>query len=258
MIDPVLATHRGRILAMDGDAALLAALAGEAGKGGWEFDGRVRAIDPGALLTLKLQAVLIDPVTIGPRGWGLVAEARELAELPLVVCSERVSRERRVSGLRDGVDDWITKPMDPVEIVARIEAVVRSGRTPSVRVDEAMEFGELLIEPRYRQARIHGENLALTLRELDLLIAMARRHGTVVEREALYRQAWGYSMPPGDRSVDVFVAKLRQKLERRSIRFTYIHTHYAVGYRFEPVADEVDPRWPSAGRTGERAPLVLS
>jgi DNA-binding response OmpR family regulator len=248
------ATRRRRFLVIDSDSTLVAQLAREKVEDGWEFDRRTRSVEAELVLKMKVEAVLIDPVAVGPSGWEYLGELSGISDLPLVVYTGRVSRERRVTGLRGGVDEWITKPMDPTEIVARLESVVRTGRPPSLRPVEKMSFGELVIEPRYRQAQIRGENLALTLRELDLLIVLARSEGRVVDRETLYRQAWGYSMPFGDRSVDVFVAKLRQKLDRWSRDFSYIHTHYGVGYRFEAVplrergcvgpaaVDRVDPR----------------
>jgi DNA-binding response OmpR family regulator len=75
---------------------------------------------------------------------------------------------------------------------------------------------------------------------LDLLVALAGQHGLAVSREDLYRRAWGYSMPPGDRSVDVYIRKLRSKLERTATRFKYIHTHFRVGYRFEPLCSDLE------------------
>lgn len=184
------------------------------------------------LLRMKLDLVLVDPTHV-EAGWRYVdGICRGAPELDLIVCSGRVSRERRVRGLRGGVADWITKPMDPVEIAARIDAVTRSrcaGRGPR----RTMSFGELTIEPKYMQAQVAGRNLGLTRTELDLLATLAETRGRVLPREELYRRAWGHAMPPGDRSVDVFIARLRHKLEAGADR-RYIHTHFGVGYRFDP------------------------
>ena len=79
-----------------------------------------------------------------------------------------------------------------------------------------------------------GESLDLTRREFELLHLLAERKGQVLEREAIYQRVWGYAMAHGDRSVDVFIRKLRQKLEKRSPSWGYIHTHFGVGYRFDP------------------------
>jgi len=94
--------------------------------------------------------------------------------------------------------------------------------------------GELEIRPDQFQAFVGGRSLELTRREFELLQLLAEGKGNVLEREAIYQRVWGYSMAHGDRSVDVFVRKLRQKLERGSPSWRYIHTHFGIGYRFDP------------------------
>jgi len=94
--------------------------------------------------------------------------------------------------------------------------------------------GELEIRPDRFQAFVSGESLDLTRREFELLHLLAGTQGQVLERETIYQRVWGYAMAHGDRSVDVFIRKLRQKLEKRSPEWEYIHTHFGVGYRFDP------------------------
>src|SRR6185295_4090050 len=83
-------------------------------------------------------------------------------------------------------------------------------------------------------AFVGGESIGLTRREFELLQLLAEAHGQVIEREEIYQKVWGYAMAHGDRSVDVFVRKLRQKLQRHSANWHYIHTHFGIGYRFDP------------------------
>jgi DNA-binding response OmpR family regulator len=115
--------------------------------------------------------------------------------------------------------------------------------------------GELEIRADRFQAFVGSSSLALTRREFELLQLLAGAEGRVLEREAIYQQVWGYAMAHGDRSVDVFVRKLRQKLEKRSPAWNYIHTHFGVGYRFdpEPVAGD-DALATSAPEDGDAAP----
>ncbi len=94
--------------------------------------------------------------------------------------------------------------------------------------------GELEIRADRFQAFVAGESLDLTRREFELLQLLAESTGQVLERETIYQRVWGYAMAHGDRSVDVFIRKLRQKLEKRSPSWSYIHTHFGVGYRFDP------------------------
>jgi DNA-binding response OmpR family regulator len=138
---------------------------------------------------------------------------------------------QRVRGLRLGADDWISKPSHPEEVMARIEAVVRRHRRGQTREDLGpLVAGELEIMPDRFQAYVGGESLEFTRREFELLDVLAQHAGKVLERDEIYRRVWGYSMIHGDRSVDVFVRKLRSKLQRRSPGWDYIHTHFGIGY----------------------------
>ena len=94
--------------------------------------------------------------------------------------------------------------------------------------------GELEVRPDRFQAYVGGESLELTRREFELLQVLADHGGKVMERDEIYQHVWGYAMIHGDRSVDVFVRKLRSKLQKRSPGWEYIHTHFGIGYRFDP------------------------
>src|SRR3954454_21963593 len=94
--------------------------------------------------------------------------------------------------------------------------------------------GELEIDLGRFQVYVSNESLDLTRREFEVLRLLAAATGQVLKREEIYQQVWGYRMAHGDRSVDVFVRKVRQKLEKASPAWTYIHTHFGLGYRFEP------------------------
>jgi DNA-binding response OmpR family regulator len=165
----------------------------------------------------------------------------------VIVCTGRSTVAQRVRGLRLGVDDWISKPCHPEEVIARIEAVARRRRRGRPGAESGpLVAGELEIRADQFQTFVGGESLDLTRREFELLHLLADAKGQVLEREAIYQRVWGYAMAHGDRSVDVFIRKLRQKLEKRSPGWGYIHTHFGVGYRFDPE--------PAAGTEVESAP----
>jgi DNA-binding response OmpR family regulator len=147
---------------------------------------------------------------------------------------------QRVRGLRLGADDWMTKPCHPEEVLARLEAVVRRRRRAAARVDAGpVVLGEVEIRTDQFQAFVAGASLELTRREFELIRLLAEASGQVLQREDIYQRVWGYAMAHGDRSVDVFVRKLRQKLERASPGWRYIHTHFGIGYRLAPeLADD--------------------
>jgi DNA-binding response OmpR family regulator len=223
-----------RLAAIDRDTAFLAALAlhaEAAGLGFWRSD---EPIGPAAAKSMKLDAMVLDPEALGETGCAYLETLCEtMPELGLVICTGRTSMERRVRGLRQGADDWLTKPAHPEEVLARVEAVSRPGRR-RIGAEDPVEVGELRLLPPERRAFLSGRDLELSRQEFDLLLALARTKGEVLEREAIYHRAWGYSMAPGDRSVDVFVARLRSKLAEHRPDHTYIHTHFRSGYRFEP------------------------
>jgi DNA-binding response OmpR family regulator len=169
--------------------------------------------------------------------------------------------------LRTGADDWITKPCHPEELVARIEAVLRRRRAGELPdADEIVTAGELAIRPDRFDAYANGTPATLSRKEFELLAQLAGAGGRVLEREDIYQRVWGYTMARGDRSVDVFVRKLRQKLEAISPEWRYVHTHFGVGYRFaaeradgtvpaEPASEparEVSAREVSAPAVSER------
>ena len=153
----------------------------------------------------------------------------------VIVCTGPTSVSQRVRGLRAGADDWVTKPCHPEEVLARVEAVVRRRKRSADRSDVGpLVAGELEIRADQFQAFVGGRSIDLTRREFELLELLAQAQGKVLQREEIYQAVWGYAMAHGDRSVDVFVRKLRQKLETASPDWSYIHTHFGVGYRFQP------------------------
>ncbi|HET7574199.1 MAG TPA: response regulator transcription factor, partial [Solirubrobacterales bacterium] len=181
-------------------------------------------------------ALLVDPALLGDEAWPYLEQvASLLPDLGLVVCTGRSTVAQRVRGLRLGVDDWMTKPCHPQEAMARIEAVSRRRRRGQREFEAGpIVAGELEIRADRFQAFVGDEAVELTRREFELLHLLAEERGQVLERERIYQVVWGYAMAHGDRSVDVFVRKLRQKLERSSPGWSYIHTHFGIGYRFEP------------------------
>ncbi len=242
-----------RLAVIDNDSGFVTVLAKRAEAAGWHLRQSSGGVPPRDLVAMKLNALLINPVLLGEEAWEyLDRTASLLPDLGLVVCTERSTVAQRVRGLRLGVDDWITKPCHPEEAIARIEAVTRRRRQGRREFEAApVAAGELEIRPDRFQAFVGDEALDLTRREFELLHLLAEERGQVLERETIYQRVWGYAMAHGDRSVDVFIRKLRQKLEKRSPSWSYIHTHFGIGYRFDPepagiVKEELRPAAPDA------------
>jgi DNA-binding response OmpR family regulator len=226
-----------RLAVIDDDSGFVTVLCKRTEAAGWQQRVLSSPISPNELVAMKLNALLLDMEVLGDEAWeylGRVCEA--LPDLAVVVCSGRSTVAQRVRALRLGVDDWIGKPCHPEEVMARIEAVSRRRRHTRGSVAEVgpVVVGELQIRADQFQAFVGGKSLDLTRREFELLHLLADTKSQVLEREAIYQRVWGYAMAHGDRSVDVFIRKLRQKLEKRSPGWRYIHTHFGVGYRFDP------------------------
>jgi DNA-binding response OmpR family regulator len=180
---------------------------------------------------------VLDLMLPGLDGWNLIETARgEGIGTPIVVVSARGTEHDRVHALEIGADDYLVKPFSMNELVARVRAAARRGVRPQ-REDrgEPIEAGELRIDPRNVQAYVDGRSLELTPTEFRLLYALALERGRVVTREELLQKIWGRRQTHRDRTVDVFVRKLRDKLEVQSPGHTFIQTRYGVGYKFDPV-----------------------
>jgi DNA-binding response OmpR family regulator len=228
-----------RLGIVDSDSGVLGVLANRLQKAGWQHRVFASPVPPEALVAMRLDALVIDLDVLGPQAWPYLDTV--CARLPLMgvlVFTGRSTVSQRVRALRLGADDWIAKPCHPEELLARVEAVVRRRtRTEAPEASEPLRVGEL--EIRADTYQVLGGTLAadFTRREFELLGALVQAEGRVLPREELYARVWGYEMVHGDRSVDVFIRKLRQKLDRVSPGWRYIHTHFGIGYRFaaEPV-----------------------
>jgi DNA-binding response OmpR family regulator len=181
--------------------------------------------------------LVLDLMLPGLDGWSLIEQARaEGIGTPIVVVSARGTEHDRVHALEIGADDYLVKPFSMKELVARVRAASRRGvRSPEAPRGEAIEVEELRIDPREVQAYVAGDSAALTPTEFRLLYALALEQGRVVSRDELLQRLWGRRETHRDRTVDVFVKKLREKLDRPGVSHTFIQTRYGVGYKFEPV-----------------------
>ena len=233
-------TSSVRLAVIDSDSGFVRVLAKRLEAMGWQFRTLDAPVPPDQLVAMRLNALVVDVSLLGPRAWDYIERVGEgIPGLGLIVCTTQSTVAQRVRGLRLGADDWINKPCHPEEVIARVEAVVRRRKRASAPAESGpLVAGELEIRADQFQAFVGGQSVELTRREFELVELLAQARGQVLQREEIYQRVWGYAMAHGDRSVDVFVRKLRQKLEARSPGWTYIHTHFGIGYRFQPEAKE--------------------
>lgn len=180
---------------------------------------------------------VLDLMVPGVDGWRLLETARgEGIGTPIVVVSARGTEHDRVHALEIGADDYLVKPFSMKELVARVRAAARRGaRAQEMPRGEPIEVEELRIDPKAVQAYVDGESADLTPTEFRLLYALALERGRVVTRDELLQRLWGRRQARRDRTVDVFVRRLRDKIDRRASRHTFIQTRYGVGYKLEAV-----------------------
>ena len=181
---------------------------------------------------------VVDLMLPGVDGWRLIETARdEGIGTPIVVVSARGTEHDRVHALEIGADDYLVKPFSMKELVARVRAAARRGVRPQEdRRGDPIQLEELRIEPRDVQAYVDGRNAGLTPTEFRLLYTLALDTGRVVTRDELLQKVWGRRETHRDRTVDVFVRRLRRKIDDEAPRHTFIQTRYGVGYKLEPVA----------------------
>jgi DNA-binding response OmpR family regulator len=229
-----------RIAVIDRDSGFIQVLSKRLDRLAWEHRVLASPVPADAVVSMRLSALVVDLAVLGPQAWGWLERLCEaLPELGIVICTGPSTVAQRVRGLRLGADDWITKPCHPEEVIARVQSVVRRRRRTASRAEAApILAGEVEIRSDRFQAFVGERSIDLTRREFELIELLAAAEGRVLEREEIYSRLWGYTMVRGDRSVDVFVRKLRQKLEKASPKWRYIHTHFGIGYRF--AAESVD------------------
>jgi len=251
-----------RIAVLDRDSGFIQVLSKRMDRLGWEHRVLASPVPAEAVVSMRLSALVVDLAVLGPQAWGWLERlCGALPELGIVVCTGPSTVAQRVRGLRHGADDWITKPCHPEEVIARVQSVVRRRRHSTGRAEAApILAGDVEIRSDRFQAYVGEQSIDLTRREFELIELLAAAEGRVLEREEIYSRLWGYTMVRGDRSVDVFVRKLRQKLEKASPDWRYIHTHFGIGYRFaaeslevvnpEDVPSSVPADW-DAGQQGD-------
>ena len=185
----------------------------------------------------KPTVCVLDLMLPGTDGWRVIETARaEGIGTPIVVVSARGTEHDRVHALELGADDYLVKPFSMKELVARVRAAARRGvSAQEPRRGEPIEIEELLLDPRNVQAYVDGESAELTPTEFRLLYTLALERGRVLTRDELLPRVWGRRATYRDRTVDVFVRRLRDKIDRRATRHAFLHTRYGVGYKLEPV-----------------------
>ena len=176
--------------------------------------------------------VLLDGMLPGRDGFDVCRSLRQRnVTTPILMLTARGQVVDRVVGLKLGADDYLVKPFEMAELLARIEALLRRVPPPPVQAD-AYQFGDVHVDFRKAEVTRGGQLLEVSAREFKLLKYFIEHRGATLSRDELLNEVWGYNAMPSTRTVDVHIAWLRQKLEANPRRPEYIHTIHGMGYKF--------------------------
>jgi DNA-binding response OmpR family regulator len=227
----------GTVLIVDDEPTIVEIVSRYMERAGFETHGA--GDGPEALRLAELHRpdlVVLDVMLPGIDG---IEVMRRLQERPakrtaVILLTARGEESDRLVGLRQGADDYVVKPFSPVELVARVEAVMRRLTPPPEDGSPPIEHGPLRVEPATRRVFLDGEEVSLTMREFDLLAYLAARSGLVFSRDQLMEAVWEYPFFTDTSTVTVHVRRLRAKLGDDVAEPRFIETVWGVGYRFKP------------------------
>ena len=181
-------------------------------------------------------AILLDVMLPGGTGFDVCRTLRQRGvQTPILMLTARGQVIDRVVGLKLGADDYLVKPFEMAELLARIEALLRRTSTSAIPAGasaESYRFGDISVDFRRAEVTKGGQKLELSAREFKLLRYFIEHRGAALTRDELLNEVWGYNAMPSTRTVDVHVAWLRQKLEDNPRHPEYIHTVHGLGYKF--------------------------
>ncbi|MGW8727648.1 response regulator transcription factor [Streptomyces sp. NPDC055808] len=225
------------MLVVDDDPTVAEVVTGYLERAGHTVD--LAADGPAALRAAAARRpdlVVLDLMLPGMDGLEVCRRLRAAAPVPVIMLTARGDEDDRILGLEIGADDYVTKPFSPRELVLRVESVLRRARSAIARPGPPVSRSGITLDPAARTAAKGGRELALTLREFDLLAYLLARPGEAITRERLMHEVWGWEF--GDLStVTVHVRRLRGKIESDPAKPALIRTVWGVGYRFEADAD---------------------
>jgi DNA-binding response OmpR family regulator len=216
-----------RILIVEDDASLARILRDNLVADGFE----VRSVADGdqavtASSEMAPDLIILDVMLPGKSGFELCGALRGRRQTPVIMLTARSDKRDKVRGLNAGADDYITKPFDLEELMARVRAVLRRTQPPV----ERLKLGRVTIDFRTLQARQDTEAVEFSHREFEVLRYLAERPNKVVSRNELLREIWGYVEIPNTRSVDHAIVRLRRKIEPDAHHPRFIHTVHGDGY----------------------------
>lgn len=231
-----------RILIVDDDPALVEVTQTSLMYGNYEVIVAANGEEGLKLLnTVKPHLIILDIMMPSMDGWEFCSRVRKVSTVPIIMLTALGSQSDIVRGLNVGADDYLVKPFNRDELLARVTAVLRRANMapPSAKAPLRFGDGELIIDPTDRQVTLAGKTIELTPTEFDLLLFMAFRAGRILSTEFIFENVWSYDSDANLESVKWYMWRLRKKLEKKPSNPKYIITERGINYRFLPNFSQV-------------------
>jgi DNA-binding response OmpR family regulator len=181
------------------------------------------------LETLKADLVILDVMMPNMDGWELCRELRASYEIPLLMLTAKGETAQKIKGFQLGTDDYLVKPFEPLELVARVKALLKRYR---IATSQTVQVGELLMDRKTFEVTVHGASMTLPRKEFELLFKLASYPGRTFARDQLIEDIWGYDFEGNERTLDVHINRLRERFPEANLSFK-IRTIRGLGYRLE-------------------------
>lgn len=181
------------------------------------------------LETIKVDMVILDVMMPNMDGWKLCSELRKYYDFPLLMLTVNGETSQKVKGFQLGTDDYLVKPFDPLELVARVKALLKRYK---ITTSKTIQIGELFMDRKTYEVIVDGKRITLPLKEFELLFKLASYPGKTFSRDQLIEDIWGYDFEGNERTLDVHVNRLRERFSDREHSFK-IKTIRGLGYRME-------------------------
>jgi DNA-binding response OmpR family regulator len=229
-----------RVLIIDDDLRLAEMLMSYLGARGFTVEHRPSGRSGlKALEGEEIDAVILDVMLPDLDGFEVCRQIRARSQIPVLMLTARGEAMDRIVGLEIGADDYLPKPFDPRELLARLSAILRRSRRPAGEPGAApLRFGRLVIDPAAREVRVGDERRELTGRQFDLLLLLAERAGRVQSREQIMEALRGEEWETFDRSIDVHISRIRGAIEDDPRHPRFVQTVRGAGYVFTPPAGD--------------------
>ncbi|MEK8130647.1 response regulator transcription factor [Paenibacillus filicis] len=219
-----------KVLVVDDDAnirELVSFFMREEGYEVWEAQDGIEALS--VMGKVRADLVILDIMMPNMDGWQLCRELREYEDLPILMLTAKGETSQKVKGFELGTDDYLVKPFEPVELVARVKALLKRYRIAS---SQTVQAGRLVLNRKTYEARIGETEMTMPLKEFELLFKLAGYPGKTHSRDALIESIWGFDYEGNERTIDVHINRLRERFDEETSGFR-IRTIRGLGYRLE-------------------------